>query len=111
GHVGSGGGGDPVRIKHHAPALPVIQAVTIRHDLVNVTALHRADHVQAIIQEASAAGDGQVPVLAVHALGDTGGDTGLEAFELTIQNEVDDTGQGVRAIGRGGPARDHVDLA
>lgn len=64
--------------------------------------------MQAIIHEAGTAGDGQVPVFTVHALGNTGGNTGFQTFEFTVQYKVDHTRKGISTVGSRRTAGDYV---
>src|SRR5690606_27975625 len=93
-----GGGGNPLRVLHQTPVLEVVVTVELAIDLVDVTTLHRTYYMQTVIQECSTASHAEVVVLAIAVFVDTGRHTGFQTFELTIQNEVDNTGQCVSAV-------------
>src|SRR5690606_7735799 len=65
-----------------------------------------ADHeASAATAEREAAGDPHMIIVAVSFAGLAEVDVELHAFEIAIEEDVDDTRDGARAVGCGGPAR------
>src|SRR5690606_22484487 len=80
-------------------------------EAVDAPGLHRADDVEAVVQEGAATGQRQVPQVAVAAFVHARAGVEVEALELAVEHEVDDTAHGVGAVGSRGAAGDHVHAA
>ncbi len=87
----------------------VVDAKARRFDSILAPVLATQLHMDAIAEKVVTPGrlDGEVLIVVVGGLAVL--DVRLETFEFGVGDEVDDAADGVRTIGSGGAARDHVD--